>query len=113
MTLHFSYIDPLLLAGIAEGNENDFKKLLKIIVPGLATLVQKIVKSEDSVKEIMQESFVRIWMNRDKLPELEKPYPWLKRVVLKKTFTWLNKNARRAEVFTTYFDSLPSKDKGR
>ncbi|ATL48877.1 hypothetical protein COR50_17845 [Chitinophaga caeni] len=93
-------IENELLIKVAEGDEKAFSKLLKEVVPVLQSIIFKVVKNEDAVLEILQESFVRIWLNRHKLPGLEKPVPWLKRLVLNETFTWLNKNARQANIFT-------------
>lgn len=98
MNIHQPYSENELLQRIAEGDEKAFADLLRNIVPYLEGMLLKVVKQEHAVKEIMQETFVRIWLNREKLPSLEKPMPWIKRVALNEAFTWLNKNATRAKI---------------
>jgi len=89
-----------LLRRISEGDAQAFTSLLKEIIPSLQAVIFRLVRQEDAVREILQEAFIRIWMHRDKLPDLEKPEAWLKRVTLNETFTWLNKNAYRARIFS-------------
>jgi RNA polymerase sigma factor (sigma-70 family) len=50
---------------------------------------------------------IRVWVNRDKLPELEKPLPWLKRVALNETFTWLHQRARHNKLFRPLENDAP------
>lgn len=100
MSGQLSYPDRELLSLVADGDEGAFTRLVREIGPPLEVVVRKIVCSEDAVKEILQEALIRIWLSRDKLPQLEKPLPWFKRVVLNETFTWLNKQSRRNKLFT-------------
>jgi RNA polymerase sigma-70 factor (ECF subfamily) len=87
-----------LLERLAEGEEAAFAELMLQVGPSLEIIVMKIVKRPEDVRDILQETFIRIWISRDKLPGLERPAQWLKRVALNETFTWLNKNANRAAV---------------
>lgn len=88
-----------LLARVAEGEEAAFTTLMLQVGPALEAIVLKIVKRPEDTRDILQEALIRIWMNRDKLPGLEYPAQWLKRVALNETFTWLNKNANKAAIF--------------
>lgn len=97
-----------LLEQVAVGDETAFAALVKLILPILQAIVQRIVKEEDPTREILQESLLRIWISRDKLPGLEKPLPWLKRVALNETFTWLNKNAHRTKIFADLNHDYPA-----
>ena len=93
------YDQKQLFASVAEGDEKAFAALITAIAPLHEAIVLKIVHSRDHAREILQESFIRIWLHRDKLPALESPDAWFKRVTLNETFTWLNKNASRAKIF--------------
>lgn len=66
------YINLERLQKIAEGDERNFCILLEEIVPWLEKLIFKVLKDEQAVEEVLQETFIRLWLNRDKLPELEK-----------------------------------------
>lgn len=95
-----------LFLRVAEGDEIAFAELLKKIIPNLQAIIFKIAKDDDAVREILQEAFIRIWIHREKLPQLENPLAWLKRVALNETFTWLNKNAFRARIFAELHEGL-------
>jgi RNA polymerase sigma-70 factor (ECF subfamily) len=52
------------------------------------------LKSETAVQDAVQETFIRIWMNRDKLPAVEQPRAWMARVALNECYRLLRKQAR-------------------
>jgi RNA polymerase sigma-70 factor (family 1) len=89
------YIDKALLAKIAEGDEAAFAVLFKTVLSGLQAAVRKIVQSEEGMKEVIQETFIRVWMNRDQLAGLDKPVHWIFRVASNECFTYLRKSAIR------------------
>lgn len=99
-----TYQESELLYLVAEGDEKAFASLVGGIVRYLEPLVMKIVRSPESCKEVLQECFIRIWLNRDKLPGLENPPAWFKRVALNETFTWLRKNASTSKLFNEVAD---------
>jgi RNA polymerase sigma-70 factor (ECF subfamily) len=84
-----------LLAQIAEGSEQAFAILFKQVVPLLQPSVLKIVQSAEAMQEVIQETFIRVWLNRDQLPDLEKPLHWLFRIAANESYTWLRKQAIR------------------
>jgi RNA polymerase sigma factor (sigma-70 family) len=65
---------------IAEGNEAAYRQLVTIYVPLLGPMIYGIVKSQLVVDDIVQETLLRIWMNRDQLPGIEKPRSWILRI---------------------------------
>lgn len=90
-----TYLDRALLALVAEGDEAAFALLFKTVLPGLQAAVMKIVQSEEGSKEVIQEAFIRVWMNRDQLLGLDKPVHWIFRVASNECFTYLRKSAIR------------------
>jgi RNA polymerase sigma-70 factor (ECF subfamily) len=84
-----------LLEQIAEGSEAAFSMLFKQVVPVLQPSVYKIMQSEEGMQEVIQETFIRVWISRDQLPGLEKPLHWLFRVAANESYTWLRKQAIR------------------
>lgn len=89
------YIDKTLLAQVAEADETAFAVLFKTVLPGLQAAVRKIVQSEEGMKEVIQEAFIRVWMNRDQLTGLDQPVHWIFRVASNECFTYLRKSALR------------------
>lgn len=84
-----------LFSLIAEGDEQAFNELYQRLFPDFAAYIFQIVKSQDAVHEILQESLVRFWLNRDKLPEIEYPKTWLSRIVVNECYRYLKKHGLR------------------
>lgn len=84
-----SYNETLLLQQIAEGNELAFRKLFTVYVPFLQPTVRSIVKDADASDDIIQETFIRIWLYRDKLSAIENPRSWVLRIAYNRAFNYL------------------------
>lgn len=102
------YNEKELLLKIAEGDEQAFTIIFEQLLPRLQPAVMKWVRSEDAMKDVIQESFIRVWMNRDRLPGLDKPVNWIFRVAANECFTWLNKQALRSKKTNILRDKLES-----
>jgi len=86
-----SYSENELLLQIAEGDENAFARLYRLYVPQLSRFIFSITKSEVMVDEMIQEAFLRLWMNRDKLHELRNPKAWIFKVAANICYTYLRR----------------------
>ncbi len=64
----------------------------------LAPFLVKLTGSDTFADDIIQESFLRVWLYRDKLPEVEYPRAWIYRIVANQSHNWINRNiaARKA-----------------
>lgn len=82
-----------LLISISEGDEVAFRELFYGALPWLTSFIQRMVKSPEGTQEIVQETFIRIWLSRDKLPGLLEPQAWIIRVASNECFTWFHKQA--------------------
>ncbi|WP_185937253.1 RNA polymerase sigma factor [Chitinophaga polysaccharea] len=82
-----------LLISISEGDEVAFRELFYGALPWLTSFIQRMVKSPEGAQEIVQETFIRIWLSRDKLPGLLEPQAWIVRVASNECFTWFHKQA--------------------
>lgn len=87
--------DRLLFRLIAEGDEQAFAALFNLYLPRLYPFIVKVTKSESAVEEIMQETFLKAWLNRDKLAEMENPGGWLFRVASNGCYDHLRERALR------------------
>ncbi|HET6995730.1 MAG TPA: RNA polymerase sigma-70 factor [Chitinophagaceae bacterium] len=72
--------DQQLFARIATGDESAFREIFTKFTPRLFPFVRDIVKSEDIAREIVQEVFLRLWLKRETIVEIESPSSWLYRV---------------------------------
>jgi RNA polymerase sigma-70 factor (ECF subfamily) len=82
----------LLFRGVAEGNEDDFKTLFNLFLPKLHPFILRFAKSELAAQEIIQETFIRVWLSRDKLWEIENPGGWLFKVASNECYNYVRKS---------------------
>jgi RNA polymerase sigma-70 factor (ECF subfamily) len=100
-----SYTDTELFRLIAEGDETAFRLLFHRYVPELRPLIMHITKTAAVAEDIIQETFLRLWISRDKLTDIENPRSWLLRIVFYQSFTYL----RRQGVHTKAMDVLAAR----
>lgn len=77
---------------ISEGDERAFAVLFNHYYPLLRPLVAGYALTEADREEILQETFIRVWMYRDKLPEIDCLKNWIFRVASRECLTMLRKN---------------------
>lgn len=80
-----------LLLKIAEGDEQAFEMLFNKYVPILHPYLLDMVKSRSSVEDAIQNTFIRIWLYRDKLGEIIHPYSWITRIAVRECLNILRK----------------------
>ncbi|TWF41769.1 RNA polymerase sigma (SigV) subunit [Chitinophaga polysaccharea] len=96
-----SYNDKELFQAISEGDETAFRKLFHIYVPQFRAIAQHITKTAAVTEDIIQETFLRLWISRDKLPDIEQPRSWMLRIVFYQSFTYLRKQAVHHKALNT------------
>lgn len=87
------YSDRELFQLISEGNESAFRQLFYRYGPQFQPLVIHLTKTSAVTDDIIQETFLRVWMSRDKLPGIENPRSWLLRILFHQAFTYLRHRA--------------------
>lgn len=93
MTNELSPDDRHLFDQIAQGDETAFKTLFHRYLPKLYPFIVKFTRSEQATRELVQETFIRVWLNRDKLPGIENPGGWLFTVASNECYSYARKNA--------------------
>lgn len=88
MGLSSAYDDHTLFLRIAEGDEAAFTRLFETYAVQLGSFVFSLTQSEKIVDDVVQETFLRVWMNRDKLPDVREPKSWLFRITANLCYTW-------------------------
>lgn len=76
---------------ISDGDEKAFTALYAQYVPQLASFIRGITGSERMVNEIIQETFLQIWIGRDKLARVEAPKAWTFRIAANITYNHLKR----------------------
>lgn len=93
MLLQTVQSDKELFIQIALGDEVAFGKLFNAYMPTLFPIISQITKSSGAAEDIIQETFLRVWINRDRLPEIEHPRAWIYKIAYHLAFTYLKKQA--------------------
>lgn len=81
-----------LIQAIANGDEKAFKTLYTLYYKKLHNFLLKVTHNqEDAASDILQESFLRVWLNRDRLMEIENFQAWIYKVVNTEALTLIRK----------------------
>jgi len=80
-----------LAALIADGDEMAFRQLYRQLLPYLNGSGMKMLKSEDAVAEVLQETLLRLWVHREKLRDVHSPRAWIFRIFSNECFRYLKK----------------------
>jgi RNA polymerase sigma-70 factor (family 1) len=91
-----------LFLQIAEGDEAAFEQLFYLYLPRLQPIILKMVKQENVVNDIVQEVFLSIWIDRDKLPDIVSPTHWIFRLMYYRCLNWLKQQAAHKEKASKY-----------
>lgn len=83
------YNEPELIQRITEGDEVAFAQLFHHYCARLEIHINAIVKKPDIVEDIIQETFIKIWMNRDKLSEIVYIQTWIFTIASNACFNYL------------------------
>ena len=59
-----------LLLQVSRGDEVAFTQLFNTYRNKIFTVARKLTESETAAEEILQDAFLKIWLKRDKLPEV-------------------------------------------
>lgn len=83
-----------LFAQISEGSEPAFRSIFLLYGKLLFPFLYRICKSEWTAEELIQETLLRVWLNRDKLPDIENPRAWIFKIAANLAYTQLKKRLR-------------------
>lgn len=95
------YEDRELFERIANGDEQAFTKLFYQYTPRLIPFLQKLTKSEHLAKEMLQETFLRLWTNREELLKVQSPSSWIYRLASNVSIDYLRVQSNRQRILKT------------
>jgi RNA polymerase sigma-70 factor (ECF subfamily) len=95
----------LLFERISDGDENSFKDLFFIYAKKLLPYLTRLTKSESIAKEFLQETFLRLWLKRDGLAEIDNPSAWIFRIASNQAFTWLKKKLTEETAIQKHYEN--------
>lgn len=92
MSYNSSHTEKELFNLISEGDEEAFRQLYVALKPALTGYIFKLTHSQEAVREIIQETLFRLWINRDKLTAVQSPRAWMLRLAANECFRYFRKN---------------------
>ena len=80
-----------LLSEVADGNERSFALLYQHYYDQLFPYFSKFTGNALHAQEILQGTFMRVWMNRDQLPEIENFRAWIYKIATRENLSLLRR----------------------
>lgn len=97
-----------LLEAVGVGDERSFSDLYKLYYKRLYGFLMKMTNGQESVvRDILQESFLRVWLNRDRLQEISNFQAWIYKVVSTEMLTYLKKELHAKNKVERFHSHLP------
>jgi len=100
--------DRVLIDKIVDGDEQAFSVLFFKYLPVLQVFASKFTKSEDAAEEIIQDAFLRVWLNRDKLADVENVKAYLYKYVSNECLSYLRKKLKEDKVVDAFTAKQPN-----
>jgi RNA polymerase sigma-70 factor (ECF subfamily) len=95
---------------IADGDEAVFTELFHHYYGQLRPFVRRFAATEADAEEILQETFVRIWLSRDKLPGITNLRSWIFTVASRQCLTALRSNLNNRRKITAFQQQTPANE---
>lgn len=97
-----------LFARVAQGDEEAFNTLFHMYVPRLHSLVMKVTRSEGVAKDIIQEVFLYLWIDRESLTKVEVPQNWIFKIAYNRSYSWLARQVSRNRKYSEFRQQNPA-----
>ncbi|MGX5817057.1 RNA polymerase sigma factor [Chitinophaga lutea] len=104
MSTPSSYSDRELFSRIAEGDEAAFADLFNLYSAPLSRISLRMLQRESASQEVLQDFFIKLWLHRSQLSDVEAPGPWLRKVLIRECLQHLRKSA----VYKSKLEELPA-----
>lgn len=108
MSLLTSYHEKELLLLISQGDEQAFEQLFNQYVPLLQPYLLDLLKSAPAAEDAIQNTFIRIWLQRDKLTEVEFPRTWISRIAINECLNMLRRKQTEKKALDKWQETAPT-----
>jgi RNA polymerase sigma-70 factor (family 1) len=84
---------------IAGGDKEAFRELFHFYNKMLQPFVMRLTRSPQAAEEVIQEVFLKVWLHRAKLVEVEQPKAYITRMVSNESINYLRAQAKDYRLF--------------
>jgi len=92
--------DLQLFQRISAGDEEAFSTLFHQYTPKLLPFVIKLTRNEQATAELIQETFMQLWLQRTQLNNVENPSAWIYRIASNLSVNYLKTFANRKRLLS-------------
>jgi RNA polymerase sigma-70 factor (ECF subfamily) len=107
LSVFLSYEEGLLLKEVARGNEKAFRTLYDAYFNHLSAYIFKLCKSKAVTEEIVQEIFVKLWVNRALLTDVAMLDAYIFTMCRNKTIDNLRRLAKETRLISVLSAQIP------
>lgn len=101
---------PIDIQAIARGDEKAFQALFIDYYPALISFGMKYVGVKETVEDLVQDVFVRLWEQRESLVKIDDLSAYLYQMVRFKCFNHLRDEKARSEALQSYAEGLSTEE---
>lgn len=99
--LTYPYPENELFRRIAAGDTDAFTLIFKQYSTELAPFVTRLTGSPELAKEVMQDIFLKLWLQRERLTTVKQPRAWIVRLASNTAVDYLRKQAADGRLLKT------------
>lgn len=88
------HIDKAVFIRMSQGEEDAFRQIVRYYHKRLLPITISLVRSEPEARDIMQEVFLKLWLNRAELAQVDNPAGWLRVVIAHTTSNHIRSQLR-------------------
>jgi len=100
------YEEKRLLKQISKGDEKAFRALYDAYFNHLSAFVFKLCKSTETTEEIIQDVFVKLWVGRHSLSQMDSPEAYIFSMARNKTIDYLRRLVRNTHLMELLTEQL-------
>lgn len=110
MNHNSKYEERALLDLSAKGDEEAFARLFRFYAPLLEINIRRMIWDKYGASEVLQETFIKLWVHRGKLKDVVAARAYFNRVALNECLDYLSKLAKqnKLRVSTHFSDAISS-----
>lgn len=106
MSSHSTYEEKELLRRVSSGDAAAFERLMNdFYLPCFQTALQ-VLRDRTQAKDIVQEAFLKVWLRRDRLPDIDNFGGWLRTITTHLIYDHISRSQRETGHLSRWAEAL-------